>query len=101
MKRKEKKENISFDTAKAVGYSVYDIPFAKGSAADEFAGKHTVRWCEHKQTTPVKALMKRVNQISDEYNKKRLPSVQKKVICVLICEGDGTISSTDQLTESI
>ena len=59
-KRKEKKEDTSFDTAKAVGYPVYDIPFAKGSAADEFAkGSIQFDGVSINETTPAKALIEK------------------------------------------
>ena len=101
-KRKEKKENISFDTAKAVGYSVYDIPFAKGSAADEFAkGSIQFDGVSINETTPAKALIEKgwKSKYLDEYNKKETTISAEKSDMRIDLRVDGTISSTDQLTE--
>ena len=101
-KRKEKKENISFDTAKAVGYSVYDIPFAKGSAADEFAkGSIQFDGVSINKTTPAKALIEKgwKSKYLDEYNKKETTISAEKSDMRIDLRVDGTISSTDQLTE--
>lgn len=101
-KRKEKKENISFDTAKAVGYSVYDIPFAKGSAADEFVkGSIQFDGVSINETTPAKALIEKgwKSKYLDEYNKKETTISAEKSDMRIDLRVDGTISSTDQLTE--
>ena len=101
-KRKEKKENISFDTAKAVGYSVYDIPFAKGSAAAEFAkGSIQFDGVSINETTPAKALIEKgwKSKYLDEYNKKETTISAEKSDMRIDLRVDGTISSTDQLTE--
>lgn len=101
-KRKEKKENISFDTAKAVGYSVYDIPFAKGSATDEFAkGSIQFDGVSINETTPAKALIEKgwKSKYLDEYNKKETTISAEKSDMRIDLRVDGTISSTDQLTE--
>lgn len=101
-KRKEKKADISFDTAKAVGYSVYDIPFAKGSAADEFAkGSIQFDGVSINETTPAKALIEKgwKSKYLDVYAKKETTISAEKSDMRIDLRVNGTISSINQLTE--
>lgn len=101
-KRKEKKADISFDTAKAVGYSVYDIPFAKGSAADEFAkGSIQFDGVSINEMTPAKALIEKgwKSKYLDVYAKKETTISAEKSDMRIDPRVNGTISSINQLTE--
>lgn len=101
-KRKEKKADISFDTAKAVRYSVYDIPFAKGSAADEFAkGSIQFDGVSINEMTPAKALIEKgwKSKYLDVYAKKETTISAEKSDMRIDLRVNGTISSINQLTE--
>ncbi len=85
-----------------LGILLYDIPFAKGSAADEFAkGSIQFDGVSINETTPAKALIEKgwKSKYLDEYNKKETTISAEKSDMRIDLRVDGTISSTDQLTE--